>query len=125
MVAQCVGFYTFSWFFEADGRYMQSFFFSSLLCPIIRHYEPKNGDYIVYGVVVSVLTGAYLWDGLGAFFWGIFFLQALGEVQRHLWWKPELNMMFVCTVKDTTHIFFLDFFLIRATSFSCALNHIP
>ena len=98
VAAKAVAFYAFSYFFEAEGRYMQSFFFSSLLCPVIRHYNPKHGDNIVYVVVISALVGAWIWDGLGAFFWGILFLQGIGEVQRHLWFKPELNLILIAAV---------------------------
>lgn len=97
-VVQMTGFAAFVWYFEAEGRYLPSFFFSSFVCPSIRHYFPQNGDRLVYGLILSGLLFAWLWQGIDSLFLGFFFLQGVPEVQRHLWFKPKLNILCISGV---------------------------
>ena len=46
-LAQGLGFAAFSYYFEAEGRYLTTFLFSSFLCPVVRHYCPKFGQWLV------------------------------------------------------------------------------
>lgn len=98
VLAQIVGFTLFVQYFESEGKYLSSFFFSSFLCPAIRHYSPSHGDQIVYGIVTLALTGAYIFQGLGPFFFGLFFLQGVPEIQRHLWFEPTKNFCLIGSV---------------------------
>merc|ERR1712166_20674 len=106
-VAQVFGFIGFVTYFEAEGRYLSSFFFSSFLCPAIRHYAPEKGDRYVYALVAVGLIGAWMYQGLDHLFFGIFFLQGVPEVQRQLWFQPVKNFslisfIFLITAPFTT-----------------------
>lgn len=105
-VMQLLAFCAFIYYFEGETKNLPNFFFSSFVSPLLRHYFPLYGDALVYSLIISGLSVAWVWQGIDSLFLGFLFLQGIPEIQRHLWLKPK------------THIAVVVFFILLTMPFA-------
>jgi len=95
------------WWYKQDAKSLPNFFISSFVSPMLRWGFPSKGpierfgtwgDHLVYAMLVLGLTFAWFWQGIDTLFVGFMFLQAVPELQRHFWFKPQIHIFVVSAV---------------------------
>lgn len=106
-VSMLLGFLFAVWYYQQDSKSLPNFFISSFVSPMLRWGFPKEGpisrfgslgDHLVYLMLVLGLIFAWLWQGIDTLFVGFMFLQAVPELQRHFWFRPNIHIFVVSAV---------------------------
>jgi len=106
-VSMLSGFLFAVWWYKQDSKSLPNFFISSFVSPMLRWALPNKGpidkfgtwgDHAVYLMLVLGLIFAWCWQGIDTLFVGFMFLQAVPELQRHFWFKPQIHIFVVSAV---------------------------
>merc|ERR1712166_1679195 len=106
-VSMLAGFLFAVWYYQQDAKSLPNFFISSFVSPMLRWGFPKEGpiskfgslgDHLVYLMLVLGLIFAWIWQGIDTLFVGFMFLQAVPELQRHFWFRPNIHLVVVSAV---------------------------
>jgi len=96
---------------KTETRSLFNFFLSSFVCPMLRFWFPQRnrgplwygqplwdttwGNTSVHILMIGGLSLSWWFQGIDHLFLGFLFLQAIPEIQRRFWMKPEQHICLV------------------------------